>query len=100
MTLVGHGGGGGGGGGGAVKSAPRDCPPNHFQAPEEAPSPPSGLSLFPDPLMRRMLFPCARSQRFEVLFEHFQGELLIAGMTPAIAVDAADQNLAGMVDPH
>ena len=29
---------------------------------------------------------------------HFQGELLIAGMTPAVAVEAADQHLTVAVD--
>jgi hypothetical protein len=32
----------------------------------------------------------AFSQRFKIILVHFHGELLIAGMTPAIAVDTAD----------
>jgi hypothetical protein len=44
--------------------------------------------------------PDALSQRFKIVFQHFHGELRIAGMTPAIAVDAADQLLTVVIDPN
>jgi hypothetical protein len=47
-----------------------------------------------------MLLPFTRSQGFKVLFEHLEGELFIAWMAPAIAVDAPDQYLAVSVDLH
>jgi hypothetical protein len=49
--------------------------------------------------MRRMPSPPAFSQRFKIVFQHFHGELRIAGMTPAIAVDAAEQLLTVVIDP-
>jgi hypothetical protein len=48
--------------------------------------------------MLRVLLPFKRSQGFKVLFEHFKGALLIAGMSSAIAVDAADQHFAVTVN--
>jgi hypothetical protein len=41
-----------------------------------------------------------RFQRFEIGFQKLHDELVVAGMTPAIAVDAADQHLTVMVDFH
>ena len=51
-------------------------------------------------LMQRMLLPFKHPQCFKILFEHHEGELLVAGMTPAIAVDAADQHFAVTVNFH
>ena len=42
----------------------------------------------------------APSQRFQVAFHKLHDEFVVAGMTPAIAVDAADQHLTVMVDFH
>jgi hypothetical protein len=42
----------------------------------------------------------ARSQRFKIVLQQFEVEFLVAGITPAIAVDAADQNLAVTVNLH
>ena len=50
-------------------------------------------------LMRRMPSPPAFPQRFEIILLHFKGELLVAGMTPAIAVEAADPLLIVVIDP-
>jgi hypothetical protein len=50
--------------------------------------------------MRRMLSPHAHSQRFKIVLQHFHNELLVAGVSPAIAVDAADQHLAVVIDFH
>ena len=50
--------------------------------------------------MRRMPLPDVCSQDFQIVFDHFEGELLIARMAPAIAREAADEQLAMMVDVH
>ena len=50
----------------------------------------AGASSCSQSLMRRMPSPYARSQRFKIVFHHFHDELLVARVTPAIAVDAAD----------
>ena len=47
-----------------------------------------------------MLFPFKRPQCFKILFEHFEGELLVGGMTPAIAREASDEPLTVTVDLH
>ena len=57
-----------------------------------------GASSLFHPLMRLMLSPYARSQRFKIVLQHFHNELLVAGVSPAIAVDAADQHLAVVID--
>jgi hypothetical protein len=45
-----------------------------------------------------MLSPYARSEGFKVVLDHFHDELLVARAPPVIAVDAADQHLAVVVD--
>jgi hypothetical protein len=55
---------------------------------EEAPLPPYGASSLPQPLVRNASS-YARSQLVKIVLQHFHDELLVAGMTPAIAVDAA-----------
>ena len=50
--------------------------------------------------MRRMLLPFKRPQRLKILFEHHEGELLVAGMTPAIAREASDEPLTITVNLH
>ena len=59
----------------------------------------AGASSCSQSLMRRMPFPYARSQRFKIVFQHFHDELFVARVTPAIAVDAADQHFTVVVDP-
>jgi hypothetical protein len=44
--------------------------------------------------------PYARSQRVKIVLQHFHGELLVAWVTPAIAVDAANQHLTVVVDSY
>jgi hypothetical protein len=39
-------------------------------------------------------------QRFKIVWQQFHDAFLVAGTTPAIAVDAADQHLTVVVDPH
>ena len=56
-----------------------------------------GASSLFHPLMRRMLSAYARSQRFKIVLQHFHNELLVAGVSPAIA---ADQHLAVVIDFH
>ena len=50
--------------------------------------------------MQRMLWLHVCSQRLKIVFLQFHSELLVAGVTPAIAVDAADQLLTVIIDPH
>jgi hypothetical protein len=45
-----------------------------------------------------MLFRFKRPQGFKILFEHHEGELLVAGMAPAIAREASDEPLTITVD--
>ena len=59
-------------------------------------SPVGASSLF-HPLMRRMQL-YELSQRFKIGFQHFQAAPLIAWASPVVAVDAADKNLAIVVD--
>ena len=40
------------------------------------------------------------SQRFQIAFHKLHDELVVAGVTPAIAVDAADQHLTIVIDFH
>jgi hypothetical protein len=47
--------------------------------------------------MRRMQL-YELSQRFKIGFQHFQAAPLIAWASPVVAVDAADKNLAIVVD--
>ena len=47
--------------------------------------------------MRRMQL-YELSQRFKIGFQHFQAAPLIAWASPVVAVDAADKNLAMVVD--
>ena len=42
----------------------------------------------------------ASSQRFQVAFHKLHDEFVVAGVTPAIAVDAADQHFPVMIDAH
>ena len=42
----------------------------------------------------------APSQRFQVAVHQLHDELVVAGVTPAIAVDAADQHLTIVIDFH
>ena len=42
----------------------------------------------------------ASSQRFQVAFHKLHDEFVVAGVTPAIAVDAADQHLTIVIDFH
>ena len=48
--------------------------------------------------MQRMLLPFTRPQCFNILFEHHEGELLVAGMPPAIARETSDEPVAITVD--
>ena len=77
---------------------PITCPSKHPRKPR----PPDGASSFSRPasLVRRMRLPYTRSQRFKIVFQHFEGEFLITRPTPAVAVDAADQRLAVTVNLH
>jgi hypothetical protein len=45
-----------------------------------------------------MRVPDVCSQAFQIVFDHFEGELLIARMAPAIAREAADEQFAMMVE--
>ena len=44
--------------------------------------------------------PYPRSQRFKILLEQFHDGPLIARASPVVAVDAADQHFAVVVDFH
>jgi len=50
--------------------------------------------------MRPMLLLDPRSQSFEIVFLQSHSELLVPGVTPSIAVNAADQLLTVIIDPH
>ena len=45
-------------------------------------------------------FAPASSQGFQIAFHKLHDEFLVAGVPPAIAVDAADQHLTIMIDFH
>jgi hypothetical protein len=47
-----------------------------------------------------MLLPHTRSQGFQIVLQQFQDGPLIAGASPIVAVDAADQHLTVVVDLH
>ena len=48
--------------------------------------------------MQRMLLPFKRPEGLKILFEHHEGELLVAGMTPAITHEASNQHFAVTID--
>ena len=43
---------------------------------------------------------CKSSERFQIAFHKLHDELVVAGVTPAIAVNAADQHLTIVIDFH
>jgi hypothetical protein len=56
-------------------------------------NPPFGASSF-------LFSASARPQRHKVVFQQFHDEVFVVRSTPAIAVDAANQLLAIVVDAH
>jgi hypothetical protein len=43
---------------------------------------------------------CKSSEHFQIAFHKLHDQLLVVGMTPAIAVNAADQHLTVVIDFH
>jgi hypothetical protein len=48
---------------------------------------------------RPLLLSHPTSQRFKIVWQQFNDAALVVGLTPAIAVNAADQHLTVVVDP-